>query len=109
LFAPSGLRVPIFHAPPTRESEGGWRHAKFDRCPAWKMAVTGSSRQDNARPRTWPAYGRSPRAGALGKEESVMGVAKKAKRGAKSVKGKAKKDTGKVKHKGKKAKNAAKH
>jgi hypothetical protein len=45
----------------------------------------------------------------LGKEESVMGAAKKAKRGAKSVKGKAKKDAGKVKHKGKKAKNAAKH
>ena len=58
--------------------------------------------------RTWPAYGRLPRAGALGKEESVMGVAKKAKRGAKSVKGKAMKDTGKIKRKGKKAKNAAK-
>ena len=47
-------------------------------------------------------------AGALGKEESVMGVARKTKRGAKSVKGKAKKDAGKVKRKGKKAKNAAK-
>ena len=71
--------------------------------------MTGSSCQDNAHPGTWPAYGRLPRACALGKEESVMGVAKKAKRGAKSVEGKAKKDTGKIKHKGKKAKNAAKH
>jgi hypothetical protein len=49
------------------------------------------------------------RAVALGQEESVMGVAKKAKRGAKSIKGNAKKDAGKVKHKGKKAKNAAKY
>jgi hypothetical protein len=43
------------------------------------------------------------------KEESVMGAAKKAKHGAKSIKGKTKKEAGKVKHKGKKAKNAAKH
>jgi hypothetical protein len=49
------------------------------------------------------------RALALGQEESVMGAAKKAKRGAKSIKGNAKKGAGKVKHKGKKAKNAAKH
>jgi hypothetical protein len=42
-------------------------------------------------------------------EESVMGVAKKVKHGAKSAKSKTKKDAGKVKHKGKKAKNAAKH
>jgi hypothetical protein len=42
-------------------------------------------------------------------EESVMGVAKKAKHKAKAAKGKTKKDVGKVKHKGKKAKNAAKH
>ena len=45
----------------------------------------------------------------LGQEELVMGVAKKAKQGARSVKGSAKKGAGKVKHKGKKAKNAAKH
>jgi len=43
------------------------------------------------------------------KEESVMGVAKKAKHEAKAAKGKTKKDAGKVKHKGKKVKNAAKH
>jgi hypothetical protein len=42
-------------------------------------------------------------------KEPVMGVAKKAKRGAKSVEGKARKGAGKVKGKGKKAKNAAKH
>ena len=42
-------------------------------------------------------------------EESVMGVAKKAKHKAKTAKHKTKKDAGKVKHKGKKAKNAAKH
>jgi hypothetical protein len=47
--------------------------------------------------------------GALGQEESVMGVGKKAKHGAKTIKGKTKKSGGKVKHKGKKAKNAAKH
>ena len=41
-------------------------------------------------------------------EESVMGVAKKAKREAKAAKGKTKKEAGKVKHKGKKVKNAAK-
>jgi hypothetical protein len=73
------------------------------------MGVTGLSCQDDAQAGTWPAYGRLRRAGALGKEESLMGVAKKAKHEAKSVKGKAKKDAGKVKHKGKKAKNAAKH
>jgi hypothetical protein len=44
-----------------------------------------------------------------GEEEAVMGVAKKAKHGAKAAKGKTKKGAGKVKHKGKKAKNAAKH
>jgi hypothetical protein len=44
-----------------------------------------------------------------GEEESVMGVAKKAKHEAKAAKGKTKKGAGKVKHKGKKAKNAAKH
>jgi hypothetical protein len=38
-----------------------------------------------------------------------MGVAKKAKREAKSIKGQTKKDASKAKHKGKKAKNAAKH
>jgi hypothetical protein len=49
-------------------------------------------------------------AGPLPKtEELAMGVTKKAKHGAKSIKGKTKKDAGKVKHKGKKAKNAAKH
>jgi hypothetical protein len=42
-------------------------------------------------------------------KESVMGLGKKAKREAKTVKGKTKKDAGKVKRKGKKAKNAAKH
>lgn len=42
-------------------------------------------------------------------EESVMGVAKKAKHEAKAAKSKAKKDAGKIKHKGKKVKNAAKH
>jgi hypothetical protein len=42
-------------------------------------------------------------------EESVRGVAKKAKHEAKVAKSKTKKDVGKVKHKGKKAKNAAKH
>jgi hypothetical protein len=42
-------------------------------------------------------------------EESVMGVAKKAKHEAKAAKSKIKKDAGKVKHKGKKVKNAAKH
>jgi hypothetical protein len=43
------------------------------------------------------------------RKESVMGLGKKAKNKAKTVKGKAKKDAGKVKHKGKKAKNAVKH
>lgn len=43
------------------------------------------------------------------KEESVMGVAKKAKHEAKAAKGKTKKDSGKIKHKGKKVKDAAKH
>jgi hypothetical protein len=42
-------------------------------------------------------------------EESVMGVAKKAKHEAKAAKKKTKKDVGKAKHKGKKVKNAAKH
>jgi hypothetical protein len=42
-------------------------------------------------------------------EESVMGVAKKAKREAKAAKSKTRRDAGKVKHKGKKVKNAAKH
>ncbi len=42
-------------------------------------------------------------------EESVMGVAKKAKHEAKAAKSKTKKDAGKVKNKGKKVKNAAKH
>jgi hypothetical protein len=72
-------------------------------------AVTRSSCQDDAHPGNWPEYRRQGRAGAARQEESAMGAAKKAKRGAKSVKGKAKKDAGKVKHKGKKAKNAAKH
>ena len=44
-----------------------------------------------------------------GEEESVMGVAKKAKHEAKAAKSKPKKGAGKVKHKGKKVKNAAKH
>jgi hypothetical protein len=43
------------------------------------------------------------------KEESVMGVAKKAKHEAKAAKSKSKKVGSKTKHKGKKAKNAAKH
>lgn len=42
-------------------------------------------------------------------EESVMGVAKKAKHEAKAAKSKSKKDANKIKHKGKKVKNAAKH
>ena len=42
-------------------------------------------------------------------EESVMGVAKKAKHDAKAAKNKTKKGAGKAKHKGKKVKNAAKH
>jgi hypothetical protein len=41
-------------------------------------------------------------------EESVMGVAKKARHEAKAAKSKTKKEAGKVKHKGKKVKNAAK-
>ena len=45
----------------------------------------------------------------LGREEPVMGAAKKAKHDAKAVKHKGKKDAGKVKHKGKKVKKAAKH
>jgi hypothetical protein len=68
--------------------------ARFERHLAWKMAATGSSRS-----------GPLP----YDKEESGMGVAKKTKQGAKSIKGKAKKGAGKVKHKSKKAKNAAKH
>jgi hypothetical protein len=48
-------------------------------------------------------------AGAAGHKGAVMGLGKKAKREAKTVKGKTKKGAGKVKHKGKKAKNAAKH
>jgi hypothetical protein len=68
--------------------------ARFERHPGWKMAAIGSS-----------CSGLLP----WDREESVMGVAKKAKRRAKSVKGKAKKGAGKVKHKGKKAKNAARH
>lgn len=59
--------------------------------PAWKMAATGSWLSDDD------------------KEESVMGVAKKAKHKAKGAKRKTKKDAGKVKHKGKKVKNAPKH
>jgi ATP-dependent protease ClpP protease subunit len=47
---------------------------------------------------------------ALSREQGViMGVAKKAKRDAKAVKGKTKKGVGKAKHKGKKVKKAAKH
>jgi len=42
-------------------------------------------------------------------EESVMGVARKAKHEAKAAKSKTKKDARKVKHKGRKVKNAAKH
>ena len=42
-------------------------------------------------------------------EESVVGVARKAKHEAKAAKSKTKKGAGKVKHKGKKAKNAPKH
>lgn len=53
--------------------------------------------------------GSQPDRGVSGdEEESVMGVAKKAKHEAKAAKGKTKKDAGKVKHKGKKAKNAVK-
>jgi hypothetical protein len=54
--------------------------------------------------------GQPPDRGVSGEEEeSVMGVAKKAKREAKAAKGKTKKGARKAKHKGKKAKNAAKH
>jgi hypothetical protein len=42
-------------------------------------------------------------------EESVVGVAKKAKHEARAAKSKSKKGAGKVKHKGRKVKNAAKH
>lgn len=73
--------------------------------PAWKMKRIGSTplgRFSENMARLGGA--RCPRA-----EESVMGVAKKAKRDAKAVKHKGKKDAGKVKHKGKKAKKAAKH
>jgi hypothetical protein len=49
------------------------------------------------------------RGASCDEEESVMGVAKKAKHEAKAAKSKTKKDAGKVKHKGKKVKNAAKH
>jgi hypothetical protein len=42
-------------------------------------------------------------------EESVVGVAKKAKHEAKTAKSKTKKGAGKVKRQGKKVKNAAKH
>jgi hypothetical protein len=42
-------------------------------------------------------------------KEPFMGLGKKAKNKAKSVKGKTKKDARKAKHKRKKAKNAAKH
>ena len=42
-------------------------------------------------------------------EESVVGVAKKAKHKAKAAKSKARKGAGKAKRKGKKVKNAAKH
>jgi hypothetical protein len=62
----------------------------FEANPTWKMAATGSWRLSD-------------------EEESVMGVAKKAKHEAKAAKKKTKKDAGKVKHKGKKVKNAAKH
>jgi hypothetical protein len=68
-------------------------------------------------PGAWPAgfngvrRGRSDRAyQALLRGQGVaMGVAKKAKRDAKAVKGKTKKDVGKAKHKGKKVKKAVKH
>ena len=63
---------------------------RFALNPAWKMAAT----------RLWRVRWR---------RGVVMGVAKKAKHGAKAAKSKTKKDAGKVKHKGKKAKNAAKH
>ena len=64
-------------------------HPGFEVHPAWKMAADrGVSGEE---------------------EESVMGVAKKAKHEAKAAKRKTKKDAGKVKHKGKKVKNAAKH
>ena len=42
-------------------------------------------------------------------EESVMGVAKKAKHDARAAKNETKKGAGKAKHKGKKVKNAAKY
>jgi hypothetical protein len=67
----------------------------FEVHPAWKMAAR--RRQPSGR-------------GVLGdEEESVMGVAKKAKHEAKAAKSKTKKDAGKAKRKGKKVKNAAKH
>jgi hypothetical protein len=54
--------------------------------------------------------GQPPDRGVPGEEEeSVMGVAKKAKHEAKAAKGKTKKGARKAGHKGKKAKNAAKH
>jgi hypothetical protein len=88
--------VPIFDAPPIGEGRGGWRQ--------YPQGLSGI-RHGRWQPPDRRVQGPLP----WDKEESVMGVAKKAKRGAKSIKRDAKKGSGKVKNKGKKAKNAAKH
>jgi hypothetical protein len=79
----------------------------FEPYPARKMTAVGLSRLSALTPRTRGPFRR--RLYRRVEEESVMGVAKKAKHEAKAIKGKTKKVAGKVKHKGKKAKNAAKH
>jgi hypothetical protein len=82
------------------------------------VILVARSRHSTQRHRSCPPPGLSciqrgrwqgPDRGVSGaEEESVMGVAKKARHEAKAAKSKAKKGGGKVKHKGKKVKNAAK-
>jgi hypothetical protein len=67
----------------------------------WERCVSGRSAGNAVR--MWQCWCRRTR------KEPVMGLGKKAKREAKTVKGKTKKGAGKVKRKGKKTKNAAKH
>jgi hypothetical protein len=78
---------------------------RFELHPAWNLKpsehrVCGSSAENAVR--IWRLVPQDAK-------ELVMGLGKKAKNKAKTVKGKTKKGAGKVKRKGKKTKNAVKH
>jgi hypothetical protein len=88
-----------------REELTTWQREglSFIRRGTWSHRSAASPAAQPERVRTW--HRRVPQ----DTKEPAMGLGKKAKREAKSVKGKTKKDAGKVKHKGKKVKKAAKH